>query len=178
MIFVPTELPGVIEIRLNPHRDDRGFFARLYCPVEFAAAGIDFTPSQLNLSRNPRLHTLRGLHYQDPPHAEAKLVRVTAGCIHDVVVDLRRDQPTYGRHIARRLDAAEGTALFLPEGCAHGFLTLAPETDVLYQMGRPHVPGQARGLRYDDPALAIDWPASPALISESDLMWPGFPVES
>lgn len=161
-----------MEVEAEPRADQRGFFARIYCPEEFAAAGIAFSSTQINLSRNDRAHTLRGMHWQEAPHAEAKLVRVTAGAIHDVVIDLRPESPAFRRWQAFRLDAERANALFIPEGCAHGFLTLEDDTDVLYQMGRPYVGGQARGLRYDDPAFAIAWPAAPAVIAEADLAWP------
>lgn len=176
MRFTPTEIPGVIEIEAEPSHDERGFFARIYCPEEFAAAGIDFRSTQINLSRNAARFTLRGMHWQDPPYAEAKLVRVTAGAAHDVVVDLRPDSPTFRRWTARRLDAANANALFIPEGCAHGFLTLDEQTDVLYQMSRPFVPGRARGLRFDDPGVGIVWPAEPAVIGAGDLAWPSWAV--
>lgn len=172
MIFEPTALPGVMRVRQQPHRDARGFFARLYCPEEFAKAGITFTPMQMNLSRNIQKHTLRGLHWQDAPFAEAKFIRITRGSVHEVVVDLREGSITRHRHIALRLDAETGDGLFIPEGCAHGFLTLEPDTDMLYQMGAMHVPGHARGLRWDDPALGISWPAAPEMISEADGLWP------
>lgn len=170
--FLETEILGVFEIEAEPRTDARGFFTRLYCPEEFAAAGIAFTPTQINLSRNDRRHTLRGIHWQDPPYAEAKLVRVVQGAVHDVVVDLRPESATFRRWLSRRLDARSAKALFIPEGCAHGFLTLEADTDMLYQMGRPHEPGRTRGLRYDDPGFAIDWPAEPAAIAEADLAWP------
>jgi dTDP-4-dehydrorhamnose 3,5-epimerase len=118
---------------------------------------------------------LRGLHWQDAPHAESKLIRVSAGAIHEVVVDLRPESPTFRRHVSLRLDAEGADAVFVPEGCAHGFLTLSSHTDILYQMGRDYVPGHARGARFDDPALGIDWPATPAVISEADLAWPALP---
>ncbi len=172
MKFRATEIPGVVEIATEPRRDERGLFARLYCPQEIASAGIDFVSSQVNLSRNDKALTLRGMHWHDAPHAESKIVRVAAGAIHDVVIDLRPESPTFRRWIARRLDAETANALFIPEGCAHGFLTLASNTDVLYQMGRPYVGGQARGLRYDDPGIGIDWPAEPAVIADADLAWP------
>lgn len=174
MRFVETEISGVFDVAADPRRDERGFFARIFCPQEFADAGIDFVSTQINLSRNDRAFTLRGMHWQDPPYAEAKLVRVTAGAVHDVVVDLRPDSATFRRWIARRLDVANAAALFIPEGCAHGFLTLEPATDVLYQMSRPYVAGQARGMRWDDPAIGIDWPAQPQVIGEADRMWPPF----
>lgn len=171
MQFEETGLPGVWHIEAEPHGDDRGLFARLYCPQEFAAAGIDFTPRQVNLSTNAERHTLRGLHFQKPPHAEAKLVRVVRGRCWDVAVDLRPG-PTRGRWIAYELDAERMNALFLPEGIAHGFLTLSPDTHILYQMGRDYVSGHADGLRWDDPDLAIDWPAPPAVLSDKDRGWP------
>jgi len=169
--FTPTELMGVMRIDVEPRADERGMFARLYCPEEFAAVGIAFTPLQMNLSRNIAKHTLRGMHYQEPPHAEAKLVRVVAGSAYDVVIDLRPDSPTFKGWTAARLTASGGEALFVPEGCAHGFLTLEWGTDVLYQMGGLHIPGLARGLRRDDPAFAVTWPAAPAVIDGKDRGW-------
>lgn len=171
MKFEPTTLPGVMLIRPEPHRDTRGFFARIYCPEENSRAGIEFTSTQINLSRNDAALTLRGMHFQDAPHAEAKIIRVTRGAIHDVVVDLRPGSPTHLKHAAFRLDAEAAEALYIPEGFAHGFLTLEPETDVLYQMGNAYVPGQARGLRWNDPALAIAWPQPPKVIAEADRGW-------
>ncbi|PWR20799.1 dTDP-4-dehydrorhamnose 3,5-epimerase family protein [Zavarzinia compransoris] len=173
MRFVPTAIAGVTIVETEPRLDGRGAFARLYCPLEFAAAGLgDFRPAQVNLSRNTARHTLRGLHYQDPPRAEAKLVRVTRGRIFDVAVDLRPGSPTLYRWTGTVLDEDGLRALFIPEGCAHGFITLAPETDVLYQMGRNFEPGWGRGLRYDDPRLAIAWPAVPAVVDDKDRNWP------
>lgn len=172
MIFEELDIPGVWRITPQPHQDERGRFTRLYCPDEFEEAGIRFQSTQINLSTNPLPFTLRGLHFQNPPHAEAKFIRVLRGSIHEVVVDWRDDSATRGRHIALRLDAMRAEALFIPEGCAHGFLTLEPETELLYQMGRIYAPGHARGLRYDDPALGIEWPAEPRLISEADRNWP------
>ena len=173
MRFHPTELDGVIRILAEPHADARGLFARLYCPEEFSAAGIDFAPSQVNLSTNSQRHTLRGMHFQKPPFCESKLVRVVQGRVWDVVIDLRPG-PDQGRWIAEELTADHMNALFLPEGVAHGFLTLEPETHVLYQMGRAYVPGHADGLRWDDPAFGIDWPAPPAAMSDQDLGWPDY----
>ena len=171
MNFSATPIPGVVASTTPPHRDARGSFARLYCPDEFAAAGIAFTPGQINLSANPRRHTLRGLHFQHPPFAEAKLVRAVAGQVWDVAVDLRPG-PGFGRWHGVVLDAQVMNAVFLAEGVAHGFLTLSDGAEVLYQMGRPHVPGRAAGLRWDDPALAIQWPAAPALIGDADRICP------
>lgn len=172
MIVEETALPGVLRVRQTPHRDERGFFSRLYCPEEFQKAGIAFTSTQINLSRNTAKLTLRGLHWQDPPFAEAKFIRVMRGAMFEVVVDIRPESPTRYRHIALELDAETGDGLFIPEGFAHGFLTLQPETDILYQMGRLYEPGHARGLRWDDPALGIRWPAHPSVIGEADRHWP------
>jgi dTDP-4-dehydrorhamnose 3,5-epimerase len=172
--FQPTAIAGVFLVGAELQADARGSFSRLYSPDEFAAAGIDFRPVQTSLSRNPTLHTLRGLHYQDAPHIEAKLVHVTRGTIHDVVVDLRRESPTFGRWAAFDLDARALRAVYVPEGCAHGFLTLEPDTDVLYQINRAHMPGHGRGYRWNDPVLNIRWPAQPALLSDADRNWPDF----
>ncbi len=172
MKIIRTEIQGVFDILLDAHRDERGFFARLYCPEEFAEAGILFTPSQVNLSRNKVALTLRGMHWQDPPFAEAKIVRVTAGAAHDVVVDLRPESATFRRWLSRRLSVEEANAIFIPEGCAHGFLTLTPETDILYHMSRTYVGGEARGFRWNDPGFAIKWPAEPRVIGDADRNWP------
>lgn len=174
MRFEETEIKGVFTIAAEPHRDARGAFARLYCPDEFAAAGIDFTPVQINLSTNPERGTLRGLHFQNPPFAESKLVRAVRGKAFDVVVDLRPHSPTFRRWVSVELDADAINAIFIPEGCAHGFLTLEQDTDILYQMGRMYEPGHARGYRYDDPAFGIEWPEKPNLIGEADLAWGRF----
>lgn len=178
MKFHPTDIPGVVIVAADPNADERGFFARLYCPDEFARAGIAFTPVQVNMSRNTHRHSLRGLHYEDAPYAEEKLVSVTRGSIYDVVVDLRRESPAYGRWTACELDAESHRALFIPEGCAHGFLTLEPQTDVLYLMGRMHVPGQAKGYRWNDSSLDIRWPAEPEVMSPADQAWPDFTPQS
>ncbi|CAN1566015.1 RfbC dTDP-4-dehydrorhamnose 3,5-epimerase and related enzymes [Rhabdaerophilaceae bacterium] len=172
MIFEKTALPGVIRVVPTPHRDERGSFTRLYCPMEFAKAGIGFNSIQVNLSQNPVQFTLRGLHFQQSPRAEAKFIRVVRGAIYEVVVDLRSESPGFRQHIALRIDAEGSEALFIPEGCAHGFLTLEPDTDILYQMGRMHEPGHASGLRWNDPTLGIRWPAEPSLISPADEAWP------
>ena len=176
MRFCPTELAGVVELELEPNNDERGFFARLFCPDEFAAAGIVFAPTQMNLSRNRLAHTLRGMHFQSPPFAEAKVVRAVAGSVFDVVVDLRPGSPSRGRWIGIILEAKRGNALFVPEGFAHGFQTLEADTDVLYQMGRPYAAGHARGFRFDDPSVGIAWPHPPRSLSPVDACWPMFPA--
>ena len=172
MKITETSLAGVYDIELAPYEDERGFFARLYCPEALAAAGIAFQSTQINLSRNTQAHTLRGMHHQDPPFAEAKLVRAVTGSLYDVAVDLRPGSPTLHRWIARTLDARRGNALLLPEGIAHGFLTLEPGTDALYQMSRPYAPGNAQGFRWDDPKIGIEWPCPPALVGAADRAWP------
>jgi dTDP-4-dehydrorhamnose 3,5-epimerase len=174
MKITATKLKGVYDIALEAMTDERGFFARAYCPDEFARAGIEFTSTQFNLSRNTAAATLRGMHWQDSPHAEAKLVRCVRGRIFDVVADLRSESPTYRGWIGRELDAVSGNALFVPEGCAHGFLTLEADCDVLYHMGRPYAPGKAAGFRFDDPAFAIAWPYEPKVIASADLAWAPF----
>lgn len=172
MRFLPTAIEGVTIIEIEPHRDDRGFFARLHCPDEFAAAGHPFVPAQTSLSRNTAAFTLRGLHYEAAPHEEAKLVRATRGRIFDVAVDLRPDSPTYSRWTGAELSAENGRALLIGRGMAHGFLTLEPDTDVLYQIDRIFEPGHGRGARWDDPAFGIEWPAAPKVISERDATYP------
>lgn len=172
MKFVPTPIVGVVRVEAEPHADDRGLFARLHCPEEFAAAGIAFAPAQTSVSRNPTAGTLRGMHYQAAPHAETKLVRVTRGRVFDVAVDLRTDSPTYRRWTGAELSAENLVGLFIPEGIAHGFLTLEPDSDVVYQIAPAYRPGHDAGVRWNDPAFGIDWPAQPKLISERDASYP------
>jgi len=174
MIFAPTALPGVMEVRAEPAFDERGAFLRSWCMEEFRAAGIAFAPIQISLSENTRRHTLRGMHWQAPPAAEAKLVRCLRGAVHDVALDLRPDSATYRRAVAVELSAAARNALFIPAGCAHGFLTLTDDAVLEYLIDAPHAPQHARGLRWDDPAFAIPWPAAPAVISARDRAWPDF----
>ena len=174
MRFTALPIQGVFEIEAEPHADPRGAFARLYCPAEFASAGIDFNPVQINLSTNPERGTLRGLHFQDPPFAEAKFVRAVRGRAFDVAVDLRAESPSFRQWTSVVLDSKAMNAIFIPEGCAHGFLTLEDNTDLLYQMGRDHEQGRARGYRYDDPAFGIEWPAGVRVIGEADLGWSRF----
>lgn len=174
MRFAPTPVAGVLRVGLDLAVDDRGAFARLHCPEEFAAAGAPFAPAQTSLSRNTAAFTLRGMHYQPAPHGESKLVRVVRGRIFDVALDLRRDSPTYRSWTGLELDAEAGEALFIPEGVAHGFLTLEPQTDVLYQIAPMFVAGHGVGVRWDDPAFGIDWPAQPQVISERDATYPDY----
>ena len=174
MIFTPLSISGAYRVTVEPHRDNRGLFARLYCPEEFAANGIAFTSTQINLSTNGRRHTLRGLHYQTRPYEEAKLVHAVRGRAFDAIVDLRPESPSYRLWASVELDSESLVAVFIPEGCAHGFLTLEDNTTLLYQMSRPFVAGHDRGIRWNDPAFAIAWPAIPTVISERDAEYPDF----
>jgi dTDP-4-dehydrorhamnose 3,5-epimerase len=174
MRFSETGIAGVAIVHAEPHEDARGAFARLHCPDEFAAAGHPFEPVQTSLSRNPHAGTLRGMHYQPLPHAEAKLVRAVRGRMFDVALDLREGSPTYRRWTSAELSADNMRALLIPDGVAHGFLTLEPDTDVLYQISPAFQPGHEAGVRWDDPAFAIAWPAAPKIISERDASYPNY----
>jgi dTDP-4-dehydrorhamnose 3,5-epimerase len=165
-------LQGIYLVHPEPKRDERGFFARAWCEKEFEDAGIRARWVQANLSRNPRKGTFRGLHWQVPPHEEAKLVRCTRGKIIDVVVDIRQDSPNYLRCDRFVLSAEEGTALFVPEGFAHGFLTLEDDTEVFYLVSAPHCPSAEKGLRWNDPAVRIELPFPPVFLSSKDASWP------
>ncbi|MBA3544391.1 MAG: dTDP-4-dehydrorhamnose 3,5-epimerase [Chthoniobacterales bacterium] len=174
MIFTKTPLAGACVIDLDRHRDARGFFARSFCQREFAAHGLNREIRQCNLSFNHKAGTLRGLHFQKAPGAEAKLIRCVRGAIHDVIIDLRPASETYGQHFAVTLDAGRRRALFVPESFAHGFQTLEDESEVEYQMTNFYAPEYAAGYRYDDRAFAIVWPLPVSVISEPDLAWPPF----
>lgn len=168
MRFSPTLIAGVTVVDIEPHADDRGHFARLHCPEEFAAAGHPFAPAQTSLSHNRLAGTLRGMHYQAAPHAETKLVRAVRGRIFDVAVDLRPASPTYRRWVGVELSADNGRAVLIGEGIAHGFLTLEDGADVIYQISPGFQPGHDRGVRWDDPAFGIEWPMTPRVISSRD----------
>ena len=172
MRFLPTPLAGLFEVESEAHLDARGSFRRSWCAQEFGEAGIEFEPLQASLSTNLQQHTLRGLHYQAAPHAEQKLVRCVGGQAWDVVVDLRDDSPTRWQHHAVLLCAARGNALFVPRGFAHGFLTLEDNTTVEYLIDAAFEPASARGLRWSDPRLGIEWPAAPQVVSARDAAWP------
>lgn len=174
MRFLATEIAGVVIVEAEPYTDPRGGFARLHCPDAFSAAGIAFAPVQTSISTNPTPGTLRGLHLQHAPYAETKLVRAVRGRVFDVAVDLRRDSPTHRRWTATELSATNLRGLFIPEGVAHGFLTLEPDSDVLYQIAPAFTPGHAAGVRWDDPAFAIVWPGVPALMSPADAAYAGY----
>ncbi|SOH95589.1 dTDP-4-dehydrorhamnose 3,5-epimerase [Monaibacterium marinum] len=170
-----TPLAGLYEIDATPQSDARGSFARLHCPDAFAEAGIaGFDPLQTSLSRNVRAGTLRGLHWQNPPYAESKLVRCVRGAIWDVAVDLRHGSPTYLHWHGVVLDATALNAFFVPEGFAHGFITLTDDADVMYQIGRMFTPGKGQGARWNDPAFGIKWPITPKVLSERDATYPDF----
>jgi dTDP-4-dehydrorhamnose 3,5-epimerase len=174
VIFHETAIAGAFVLEPERHVDERGSFARLFCAREFAARGLDARSVQVSISTNVRRGTLRGLHYSVPPHPEAKLVRCVRGAVHDVLVDLRADSPTYLRWFGQVLTAESGTAVFVPERVAHGFLTLEDSSDVLYQMSEFHDPGCARGVRWNDPAFGIEWPDAPSVLSERDRTYPDF----
>lgn len=174
MRFSQTAVAGVVVVDIEPRTDERGAFARLHCPEAFAAAGHPFVPVQTSLSRNPTAGTLRGMHYQPAPHGETKLVRCVRGRIFDVAVDLRPDSPTHRRWVSAELSADNGRALLVPEGVAHGFLTLEADSDVLYQIAPAYRPGHEAGVRWDDPAFAIAWPQAPSLISPRDAGYPDY----
>jgi dTDP-4-dehydrorhamnose 3,5-epimerase len=174
MIFHEVKLPGVFEIRLDLHSDERGFFARSWCQREFAEHGLNPQLRQCNVSFNRRKGTLRGVHYQAAPFAEAKLVRCTRGAIYDVVVDLRQQSPTFKGWLGLVLTAKDRDMLYIPEGCGHGFLTLEDETEVFYQMSEVYHPEAARGVRWNDPAFQIAWPEAVEVISERDRTYPDF----
>lgn len=172
MRFEPLAIDGAYRVLLDVHRDDRGAFARTFCGDAFAAIGVDFVAAQCNISRNPTAGTLRGMHFQPPPFAEAKLVQCVHGAMFDAIVDLRRTSPSFGQAAWIELSEASDTLLYIPAGCAHGFVTLQADTHVFYYIGTRFVPGKAAGLRWDDPALAIPWPLAPTLMSERDATYP------
>lgn len=172
MIFRPTPIAGLVEILPERARDARGAFFRAWCAEAFAAAGIAFRPVQASVSENAAKHTLRGLHWQAAPAEERKLVRCARGAVHDVVLDLRPGSATFRAHHAVTLSAEAGNALLIPGGCAHGFLTLTEDAVLDYMMDAPFAPALARGVRWDDPAFGIAWPARPAVISDRDASWP------
>ena len=175
VIFTETELAGAWVIELDRREDARGFFARAWCEDEFSQHGWDTRVVQCNLSHNERRGTVRGMHYQVPPHAEVKVVRCTRGAVYDVIVDLRRESPTYGRWLGVDLSAENGRALYVPEGFAHGYQALEDGTETYYQVSGFYAPGAERGLRWNDPALGIEWPLpDEAFLSEKDGTWPDF----
>jgi dTDP-4-dehydrorhamnose 3,5-epimerase len=167
-------LPGAFVIELQKREDERGFFARSWCRREFEAHGLDPRMAQCDVSFNKVKGTLRGMHYQAAPCAEAKLVRCTRGAIYDVIIDLRRESVTYKQHVSEVLSSNNYKALFVPEGFAHGFQTLEDNSEVFYQMSAFYSPGHQRGLRYNDPAFRINWPVDATVISDRDRNYEDF----
>jgi dTDP-4-dehydrorhamnose 3,5-epimerase len=174
MTLHETKIAGVFEIRLEPKVDERGFFARSWCQKEFESHGLNPKLVQCNISFNTRKGTLRGMHYQVAPYPEVKVVRCTRGSIYDVVVDLRPQSRTFKCWISAVLTAENRNAIYVPEGCAHGFLTLEDQSEVFYQMSEIHNQESARGVRWNDPVFQIAWPARMEVISEHDRSYPNF----
>jgi dTDP-4-dehydrorhamnose 3,5-epimerase len=174
MRFLPTGIAGAHLIELEPHRDERGFFARTWDGGLFGERGLEPTLAQASTSWNAKAGTLRGMHFQTPPYAEAKLVRCIRGALFDVIVDLRQGSPSWLRWEGFELTAENRRQVYIPPGVAHGFQTLVDDTEVLYLISTPYVPTASEGLRFDDPKLGIRWPAPPSVISERDRNWPLF----
>ena len=174
MLFRETKLPGAFVIELQKHDDERGFFARSWCQKEFEAHGLNSRMVQSNVSFNKVKGTLRGMHHQVAPCAEAKLVRCTRGAIYDVIIDLRRESVTYRQHVSEVLSSNNYKALFVPEGFAHGFQTLEDDSEVFYQMSEFYSPEHQRGVRYNDLAFGINWPIVATVISDRDRSYEDF----
>ena len=172
MLFRSTGLAGVRLIDLEPARDERGLFARTFCTRELAAQGLETGFVQHSISVTERAGSVRGMHFQKSPHEEVKLLRCVRGAIHDVLIDIRPDSPTYGRWEAYELTAENRRQLYVPAGLAHGFQTLLPDTEVGYLISAFYAPSAAAGIRHDDPAFAIAWPLPVADISPKDRAWP------
>jgi len=172
--FSASPLAGVRVVDIDRIEDDRGFFARSFCADEFMRQGLAASMSQCSVSFNAGVGTLRGLHFQAAPHDEEKLVRCTSGAIFDVAVDIRRESATFAQWYGAELTAANHRALYIPKGFAHGFITLADATEVFYMISVPYAPGFARGIRWDDPAVGIDWPIQPRVLSARDAGYPAF----
>jgi dTDP-4-dehydrorhamnose 3,5-epimerase len=173
MIFCETKLAGAFIIEVQRLEDDRGFFSRAFCRNEFSKRGLNPDVAQCNISFNRDAGTLRGMHYQAAPHAEEKLVRCTRGGLYDVIVDLRRESPTFKQWIAVELTEENVQMLYIPKGFAHGFQTLMNNTEIFYQMSEFYHAESARGVRWNDPAFGIQWPdGDRAILSEQDGNWP------
>ena len=178
MTFRETEIEGVWVVEPERYEDERGFFARTWDFEEFARRGLNSRLVQCSISFNRRRGTLRGMHYQAAPHEEAKLVRCTSGSIFDVAVDLRMESATFRRWVGTELSAENRLAMYVPEGCAHGFLTLTDDSEVAYQISELYAPDAARGLRWNDPAIGIDWPGEVLVINERDRSYPDIEAET
>ncbi len=175
MKFTPAGLSGAYIVDVQPHGDERGFFARSWCETEFAEQGLNACIKQCNISFNQLKGTLRGLHYQADPHGEVKLVRCTKGAIFDVIIDVRPDSSSYKQHFSIELNEDNRRMLYIPQGFAHGFQTLLDNTEVFYQMSTEYVAESARGLRWNDPAFGIEWPdVTKRIMSQRDEEYPDF----
>jgi len=172
MIFRETKLPGAYVVEIERREDDRGFFARSWCRREFEAHGLNPNLAQCNVSFNTKKGTMRGMHFQAEPYEEAKLVRCTLGSLYDVIVDLRQDSPSFRKHVGIILNPDNRKMLYVPEGFAHGFLTLEDNTEVHYQLSEFYAPEYARGFRWNDPAFGIEWPSEVKIISDRDRNYP------
>jgi dTDP-4-dehydrorhamnose 3,5-epimerase len=175
MKFIETKLQGVFEIQIEPMADERGLFARTWCKKEFESHGLESALVQCSVSFNKRKGTLRGMHYQVAPFEETKLVRCTQGTVYDVVLDLRPQSPTFKQWIAVTLETERRNAIFVPKGCAHGFLTLKDDVEVFYQMTEFYDAASSRGVRWNDPAFGISWPGNIEVISDRDRTYPDLP---
>lgn len=172
MIFHETKLKGAYVVDLEKSEDQRGFFARLFCCREFERLGLQSAMVQANLSYNAKAGTLRGMHFQFPPQGESKLVRCVRGAVWDVIVDLRKESPTFLDHFGVALSATNGRAIYIPENFAHGTQALVNHSELLYMMGNYYSPECTSGLRYNDPVLSIRWPLPVSAITDKDLLWP------
>jgi len=170
--FLKTDVDGARVIDPSPHSDARGRFMRAWCLREFADAGIPFVPVQANMGYSVQQGTVRGMHFQEAPALEAKLVRCTRGAMFDVVLDLRPESPTFRRWYGVELTPENGRMLYLPESCAHGYQTLVDDTEMYYMASAVYTPASARGVRFDDPAFGIRWPLPATMISDQDRAWP------
>lgn len=177
MIFHKTPIEGCHTIELERREDERGFFARAFDREVFAELGLEADVIQANISHNVDKATLRGMHFQNAPHAEAKLIRCVRGSVHDVIVDIRRNSPSFGKWYGADLSADNHLAMYAPPGTAHGFITLEDNTELLYQVSAAYTPGAEGGVRWDDPCFAIDWPIAPEVISAKDATWPDFSTD-
>lgn len=174
MRFSPLAVSGARLVEAEPHVDDRGSFARAWCRREFAGAGLDVDFVQANVARSRAAGTLRGLHWQEEPHAEAKLVRCTRGAVYDVIADVRPGSPTFLEWSGVELEAGDGRQVFVPAGCAHGYQALREGTEIFYMVSAYYAPESERGIRWDDPAFEVEWPMAPTEVSDKDRSWPAF----
>jgi dTDP-4-dehydrorhamnose 3,5-epimerase len=174
MIFQKTPIPGAYLIDIDKKNDERGFFARMFCSIEFGDKNLSTKFVQLNNSFSTEKGVMRGMHYQLPPAGEVKVLRCFQGAIHDMILDLRPDSPCYGKWFGTEITAANRRMIYVPQGCAHGFITLKNDTEILYLVNNFYEPHMERGVRYNDPYFSIEWPQNPVSISEKDMNWPDF----